>query len=136
MPTSKIVYLGNLRNDVVHLQSGTIIQTDAPSDNLGKGERFSPTDLTATSLGVCITTTLAIGANGRNWEIISMEAEVTKIMSSEPPRRISEIIVDLRLNLPDLNDEKRRLVEKVAHSCPVALSLHPDVKQTVNITYL
>ncbi|QJW88470.1 OsmC family protein [Spirosoma taeanense] len=136
MATIHIDYLGELRTDCVHLQSGTHITTDAPTDNQGRGEAFSPTDLVVNALGSCIITTMAIMARREGIELRGSALDVTKIMTSQPPRRIARIEVDLVLRaetLPD--DETRARLEKIAHTCPVAISLHPDIEQAVQIRW-
>lgn len=136
MATIHIDYLGELRTDCTHLQSGTHINTDAPTDNQGRGEAFSPTDLVANALGSCIITTMAIFARRDGIELKGSELDVTKIMSSQPPRRIARIEIDLTLRaetLPD--DETRARLEQIAHTCPVAISLHPDIEQAVTIRW-
>ncbi|MVM38336.1 OsmC family peroxiredoxin [Spirosoma sp. HMF3257] len=141
MATIHIDYLGELRTDCVHLQSGTHINTDAPTDNQGLGEAFSPTDLVANALGTCIITTMAIFARRDGIDLKGSVLDVTKVMTSKPPRRIARIEINLILRanqegnlfLPD--DETRARLEKIAHTCPVAISLHPDVEQAVNIQW-
>ena len=136
MATIHIEYLGDLRTDCAHLQSGTRINTDAPTDNQGRGEAFSPTDLVANALGTCIITTMAIFARRDSIELKGSSLDVTKIMTSQPPRRIARIEIDLTLQaspLPD--DETRARLEKIAHTCPVAISLHPDLEQAVQIRW-
>lgn len=131
--TATILYNGALRCTTVHLQSGTQIETDAPTDNRGKGERFSPTDLTATSLGLCLITTVGIKALDMGIDIDGSELEVTKHMSKEPPRRIVQIDVVVRFNASGLDEKDRQILENTGNTCPVARSLHPDLVQ--NITY-
>ena len=129
MATIHTTYQGGLRTEATHLQSGTKIITDAPTDNKGKGEAFSPTDLLSESLAGCILTTMGIAADVHGINIDGTEAEVTKIMAANP-RRVAEVVVNLKF--PKSYDEKERnILEHAAHTCPVALSLHPDVKQTV-----
>ncbi|GAB3763661.1 OsmC family protein [Spirosoma pomorum] len=136
MATIHIDYLGDLRTDCTHLQSGTHINTDAPTDNQGRGEAFSPTDLVANALGSCILTTMAIFARRDGIELKGSEMEVTKVMSSQPPRRIARIDIDLTLRAdPMPSDETRANLEKIAHTCPVAISLHPDLEQVVQIKW-
>jgi uncharacterized OsmC-like protein len=126
--TSQIIYKSRLRTSATHLQSGTIIETDAPSDNQGKGERFSPTDLMATALGTCMITTMAIKANTLNIDLDGTRVEVTKIMVSDP-RRIGKLVVHLffptHLNL---DDKTKEILERTARTCPVERSLHPDIQ--------
>ncbi|HEY0298347.1 MAG TPA: OsmC family protein [Arachidicoccus sp.] len=133
--TSEIIYKGELRADCTHLQSGTTIETDAPTDNKGKGARFSPTDLVATALGSCIITTIAIKADDWQIGLSGTKLEVTKIMNAEP-RRIGEIKIDIYFpkNL-NADDKQKTILERIAHTCPVAKSLHPDLIQTINFFY-
>ena len=97
MPTVKTTYLGDLRTNSTHLQSGNQLITDAPTDNMGKGEAFSPTDLLATATGTCILTTMAIVAQRDGIELLNSEAEVTKIMTQTPPRRIARLEINLKM---------------------------------------
>ena len=126
--TSQIIYKGDLRSIATHIQSGTLIETDAPTDNQGKGERFSPTDLVAVALGTCMITTMGIKARTMNIALDNTRIEVTKIMVSDP-RRIGKIIVHLFFP-PELSlDEKtKEILEKTARTCPVERTLHPDVE--------
>ena len=136
MATIHINYLGDLRTDCTHLQSGTHINTDAPTDNQGRGEAFSPTDLVANALGTCIVTTMAIFARRDGIELTGSALDVTKIMTTQPPRRIARIEIDLVLAANPMPDgETRARLEKIAHTCPVALSLHPDAEQVVSIRW-
>lgn len=133
MSTSKVVYKGDIRTESTHLQSGTIILTDGPTDNHGKGEAFSPTDMVANSLATCMLSIMGIKANAMNLDIEGSTAEVTKIMQAEP-RMISEIVV--ALNMQGVNDEKSRIIlERSAMTCPVFLSLHPDIKKTIRFNW-
>ena len=132
MPTVKTSYLGDLRTNSTHLQSGNQLITDAPTDNMGKGEAFSPTDLLATATGTCILTTMAIVAQRDGIELLNSEAEVTKIMTQTPPRRIARLEINLKMKANVvLNDEQIKKLENTAHKCPVSLSLHPDVEQVL-----
>jgi putative redox protein len=131
--TSIVIYEGDLRTVATHLQSGTQIETDAPVDNQGKGERFSPTDLVATALGACMATTMGIKARDMPLDLRDMEISVLKIMKPDP-RRIAG--VRIVFNFPDTLsvDEKQRIIlERTAHTCPVMYSLHPDLE--VNIEF-
>ena len=141
MATIHIDYLGGLRTDCVHLQSGTHINTDAPTDNQGLGEAFSPTDLVANALGTCIITTMAIFAGRESIDLKGSQLEVTKVMTSQLPRRIARIEIDLilrasRSGTPFIPEQavKTRL-EAIAHTCPVAISLHPDIEQEVTLRW-
>lgn len=131
--TSKIVYLGDLRTAATHIQSTTEIETDAPVDNQGKGERFSPTDLVATALGACMMTIMGIKARDKNIDLKGTTIDIVKIMGTEP-RRIVEIQVKLQLpaHLADLSEKDKKILENAALACPVAKSLHPELLQTVH----
>ena len=126
--TSQIIYKGELRTTATHIQSSTVIETDAPTDNQGKGERFSPTDLVAAALGTCMVTTMAIKARTMDIQLDGTRLEVTKIMVNDP-RRIGKIIVHVFFP-PGLNlDEKQKdFLERTARTCPVERTLHPDVE--------
>lgn len=130
----KSEYLGDLRCSAIHGPSGVELFTDAPTDNHGKGAHFSPTDLTATSLGTCMMTTMGIVASRQGVELRGMKAVIRKIMTSEPPRKIARIEVTLTLPLPGDHPD-RALLEKTALGCPVARSLHPDVEQVVEFIW-
>ena len=129
--TSQIIYKGALRTEAQHLQSGTVIETDAPTDNQGKGERFSPTDLLATSLGVCMMTVMGIKARDMNVDLSDTKIDITKIMKAEP-RRVGGIKVQFHFpaNL-QLDDKQRAILERTALTCPVAQSIHPDIELAV-----
>ena len=131
--TSKVVYIGDLRTVATHLQSGNTIETDAPVDNHGKGDRFSPTDLVATALASCILTTIAIKAPSINIE--GAECQIEKIMTANP-RMIGEIVItiDFPKSGPYTDDEKKRL-EDIAVNCPVHKSLSSDCKRTLNFNW-
>jgi uncharacterized OsmC-like protein len=129
--TSKVEYKGDLRALLTHIQSGTTIETDAPTDNHGKGERFSPTDLVATALGSCILTTMAILGNNHGINVDGAECSVEKIMVSNP-RRIGEIRIVLDFtHCNPYSDHDKVMLEHIAHTCPVAASLHPDLVQSL-----
>ena len=129
--TASIVYNGALRCSAVHLQSHSTIESDAPTDNRGKGERFSPTDLTCTSLGLCLITTMAIKATDMQIELAGAEVAVTKYMSQEPPRRIVKIEASVLLPALSLSDKDKMVLEAAGNACPVARSLHPDIEQVI-----
>lgn len=126
--TSKITYLGGLRTTCEHLQSGNTIITDAPTDNHGKGEAYSPTDLVATSLGSCMISIMAIKSKDLDVDLVNSTIEITKIMQVEP-RKIAKIIV--ALFLPNTSDKNKIILERAAMTCPVFLSLHPDIEKDV-----
>lgn len=132
--TAATKYLGNLRTSSIHLKSGNSIITDAPTDNNGKGEAFSPTDLMATSLAACMLTIMGIAAQTRGFSIENTEGEVTKIMSTAP-RKVSEIIINFNFPKNNFNEKQKELLRHAANSCPVALSLHPDLKKTVTFNF-
>jgi len=134
METVNTIYLGGLRTKSIHLQSDSLLITDAPKDNYGKGEAFSPTDLLATSLGCCMLSIIGIAAQTHGFNIDSTEVKITKIMASNP-RKIGEIIVELFFPPNNYSEKEKKIIENSIHTCPVALSLHPDVKQTINIHY-
>ncbi len=134
MATIKTVYLGDLRTENEHLQSGTKILTDAPTDNQGKGEAFSPTDLLATALGNCIMTIMGIKARDHGIDIKGTEIEITKIMENNP-RRVAEVVVEFTFPKKNYTEEEKRIVESVAGTSPVPLSLHPDLKQTIKFNW-
>ena len=129
--TSEITYTGELRTEAVHLQSGTTIITDPPVDNHGKGEAFSPTDLTATSLGSCMLTLMGIAAKHHELDITGARATINKIMAADP-RRITKIEVDLYMPAISYSDKDKKILEHAGLTCPVAKSLHPDIDQQVN----
>ena len=131
--TASITYEGNLRCNATHLQSGSSIETDAPTDNQGKGERFSPTDLVCTALGTCMITTMAIKIAGTGIELKGTTINVKKYMLSDP-RRIGKI--DVEVLYPEslvLDDGKWALLKSIGDNCPVMKSIHPDIE--VNAVY-
>jgi len=134
MATSLVKYLGELRTEALHLHSGVKITTDAPLDNQGKAEFFSPTDLAATSLATCGLTIMGIAARTHGFSIDGTEATVTKIMYSNP-RRIGEIHIDYRFPDIEYSDKEKKIIETAGHTCPVALSLHPELKQVINFHF-
>ena len=131
MTTSKVTYQGELRTTAVHLQSSNEIITDAPIDNQGKGEAFSPTDLLATSLASCMLTIIGIKARDMEIDVNGTTAEVTKVMLADP-RRVSEIHVAITFNQA-LEDKTQKIFYNTALTCPVAKSIHPDIIQQVTI---
>ena len=129
MPTSKVTYIGDLRTSSIHLQSGSEIITDAPTDNNGKGEAFSPTDSIANGLASCMFTVMGIKAHEMGVDFSDSTAEVTKIMAAEP-RRISEIHVSFDMNLA-ADEKTKSILERTAMTCPVFYSLHPDIIKVI-----
>ncbi len=132
--TSSITYEGSLRTQAMHLRSGTVIISDAPTDNHGKGEAFSPTDLTATSLASCMLTIMGIKADNSDYSIDGTKAEVKKIMVSNP-RRIGAIEVKITFPANNYTDKTKKILEHAALNCPVALSLSENIEQRVNFVY-
>ena len=129
--TSKVVYSGELRTVATHLRSGSVVETDAPLDNNGKGERFSPTDLVATALASCMCTIMGIAARTHGINIDDTECEIEKIMAANP-RRIGEIKVNVHFpKTQTYTDKEKKILEHAALTCPVFESLHPDCKKTV-----
>ena len=129
MTTSKVTYQGDLRTTAIHLQSNNEIITDAPVDNHGKGEAFSPTDLLATSLASCMLTIIGIKAADMGVDITGTTAEVTKVMAADP-RRVSEVHVIITFS-QELDEKTLTIFYKTALTCPVANSLHPDITQNL-----
>ena len=135
MNTATARYAGQLRTEATHVASGKVIHTDAPTDNHGRGEAFSPTDLVSTALGSCMMTIMGIVAERHQWDLVDSTFAVVKHMSAELPRRIAQ--VDLLISLPAaLAPADRAVLERAALTCPVALSLHPDIKQNVAFEYV
>ena len=130
MATIETTYLGDLRTEATHLQSGTKIITDAPTDNQGKGEAFSPTDLLAESLASCMLTTMAIAARTHGINMDGTDCEVTKVMAPNP-RRVAEVVINLKFP-QEYDDKQKKILEVLHYGCPVAVSLHPDLKKTVD----
>jgi uncharacterized OsmC-like protein len=131
--TSKVTYLGDLRTSSIHLQSGTTILSDAPKDNHGKGEAFSPTDFVANALGSCMVSIMAIKSKDLAIDLINSTVEVTKIMQAEP-RKISKIIIVINIPI-SVNKKNKTILERAAMHCPVLLSLHPDIEKEVTFNW-
>ena len=132
MATSRTIYLGELRTENEHIRSGQKLITDAPVDNQGKA--FSPTDLVATALSDCMMTIMGIKARDKGIDLTGTIIETTKLMSLEP-RRIGEIIVEFTFPKNDFSEKDKAILETVSKTCPVALTLHPGVKQTVKFNW-
>jgi len=135
MVKMKIVYEGQLRCTLTHEQSGSVISTDAPKDNHGRGEAFSPTDLVAAALGSCMLTVMGIMAAKHNIDLQGTSVDVSKEMVATPLRRIGTIGVVFHM-APGIPQDKRSMLEAAAHSCPVHKSLHPDVNTPIQFIYL
>jgi len=133
--TASIMYKGELRCECTHLQSGTIIETDAPTDNRGKGERFSPTDTVCVALATCIITTMGIRAADMQINLAGTKLGVTKFMLSEP-RRIGKITVNLELPGSGVEEKDRVILQKIGDNCPVMKSLHPDLEVITTYSWL
>ena len=133
MPTVTAKYLGNLRVQCTHERSGTAIITDAPVDNKGKGEAFSPTDLVASGLGACAMTIMAMTAEAHHINVEGMRMDIEKIMSANP-RRIGEIVVRF-VFAHACSEKEQTLLRRAADTCPVKLTLHPDVKQVFEFVF-
>ena len=132
--TATIRYEGNLRCNATHLQSGTQIETDAPTDNRGQGERFSPTDMVCTALATCMATNMAIKATDMNIELYGLSVDVQKYMENNP-RRISKIDVKVTFTPSLVLAEKDKIIlQRAGDNCPVVKSLHPDI--ILNIVYV
>ena len=131
MKTSEVIYVGELRTEATHLRSGTVILTDAPVDNHGKGEAFSPTDLVATALGSCMVSIMGILADKHDIDIVDTKIEIVKQMASDP-RRFCAVDVDLYMPNKTYSDKEKSMLEHSARTCPVAKSLHPDIQQNIS----
>lgn len=127
--TSKVTYLGDLRTSSVHLQSGTEILSDAPKDNHGKGEAFSPTDLLANALGSCMISIMAIKSRDLDLDLTGSTIDVTKIMQAEP-RKIAKIEIVMNMSIA-VDEKNKTILERVAMNCPVLLSLNPDIEKDI-----
>ena len=131
MSTATIKYIGDLRTEARHNESGTVIYTDAPKDNHGKGEAFSPTDLLATSLASCMISIMGIVARTHSIDLGTIEAEMNKIMFADP-RRVGRIEIKIRfLNGPRFDEKTRQILVRAGMTCPVFLSLHPDMEKEI-----
>ncbi len=135
MITSTVKYPGELRTEAVHVKSGTTIITDAPTDNHGKGESFSPTDLVATALASCMISIMGIVSMKENiTKADGATAEITKVMYSDP-RRIGEIHITVTMPKLNYSEKEKKMYEHAAFTCPVAKSLHPDIKQVITFIW-
>jgi putative redox protein len=134
MVTFTITYQGDLRCRVVHDPSGTTLISDAPLDNQGRGESFSPTDLVASGLGCCMTTIMGIVARRESIKLEGAQVRVEKHMTPSPPRKIARLVVAFTMPAGLAADQRVKL-ERAAHTCPVALSLHPDIAVAATFSY-
>lgn len=135
MATVQTKYVGGLRTESVHAQSGSVLLTDAPIDNHGRGEAFSPTDLLATAYGACVLTIMGIAAQTHGFSIDGATVQTTKVMGTDP-RRVVELISEFTLPHNNYSAKEKKIIELTAKECPVHNSLHPDLKKTVTFTYL
>ena len=131
--TSTVVYNGDLRTTCTHLKSGNYFETDAPTDNNGKGERFSPTDLLATSLATCMVTVMGIKAKTMGFDLNDVKIEVLKIMKADP-RRVSGIELTFHIpdTLKDIDEKTKTILKNTGNTCPVQFSIHPDIEVMVD----
>ncbi len=134
MPTSQVSHLGNLRTQALHTASGTKISTDAPVDNHGKGELFSPTDLLATSLAACMITLMGIKSNDNGFELKQIESDVHKKMGTNP-RRVRKIQIDFRFPESRYSEIEKTILKKAALECPVAMSLNQEITQEITFKF-
>lgn len=134
MATIKTAYLGNLRTESIHLQSGSKLVTDAPTDNGGKGEAFSPTDLLATAYGACVLSIMGMAAKTHGFSIEGATVETTKVMGNNP-RRVVELISEFTLPHDSYSPKERKIIELTAKECPVFNSLHTDLKKSLSFVY-
>jgi len=135
METTHTIYLGELRTEATHVRSGVKLITDAPPDNQGKGASFSPSDLLATALGSCMLTIMGIAARTHGINIDGTKISITKIMAANP-RRVSEVHISFEMPAINYTDKEKSILELAARTCPVALSVHPDIKQLLRFNYL
>lgn len=134
METIRTTYTGGLRTEAVHVQSGKKIITDAPLDNQGRAEYFSPTDMVAAALASCAMTIIGISARDNGFSVDGATASITKIMASDP-RRISEVQIRYDYSMLTLTEEQKEIIKDKTKNCPVCLSLHPDLKRDIKIKF-
>jgi putative redox protein len=135
MSSITITYSGDLHCEAKHESSGSVIQTDAPKDNHGKGEAFSPTDLLVASYATCVLSIMAISARHSNVDMTGATATIEKTMSKDMPRRIA--VLALTISIPvQASPKARQELEKAAYNCPVHHSLHPDIEKTITFDWV
>jgi putative redox protein len=134
MFTAKIKYLGDLRTEATHVSSGKTFITDAPLDNHGKGEAFSPSDTVSAALGSCMLTLMGIAGNTHGIDISGTEMDIKKHMASDP-RRIIKIDVIITFHNKNYTDKEKAILERAARTCPVAMSLNPEIEQAVEFRW-
>ncbi len=131
----KVQYNGDLRCTATHIKSGNQVITDAPTDNNGKGEAFSPTDLLCTSLSTCMMTLMGIAANSKEIQLGQIDADIEKIMGSDP-RRVSGINIQFRIQSLGYTDREKDILKNAALTCPVAKSIHPDIALGIDFQFV
>lgn len=137
MATAQIEYISQLRTECTHIKSGKTFITDAPTDNKGKGNAFSPTDTAATALASCMLTIMGIYAIEKDFDLNGSKAIITKHMSAEKPRKIIKIDIDMTVSATKTLSEKEKIsIERAAKTCPVALSLHPEIEQNLKLSFV
>jgi uncharacterized OsmC-like protein len=137
MATAQIEYISQLRTECTHIKSGKTFITDAPTDNKGKGNAFSPTDTAATALASCMLTIMGIYAIEKDFDLNGSKAIITKHMSAEKPRKIIKIDIDMTVSATKTLNKKEKLsIERAAKTCPVALSLHPEIEQNLKLSFV
>ncbi len=134
METSRVLYTGDLRTEATHVKSGQSFITDAPLDNQGRGEAFSPTDLLATSLGACAITVVGIAARTHGFNVDGTSIKITKIMASDP-RRVGEVIVEMDFPAVKYTEKEKAIIRHTINTCPVGQSLNPELKQTFILNF-
>lgn len=134
MATVKMTALGGLRTKSTHIKSGNELITDAPIDNKGKGEYFSPTDILSTSLAACMMTIMDIAGQEHGFSVEGTAVDITKIMSDKP-RKVAEIIVEINFPKNNYSDKAKKIIEYTTKNCPVAISLHPEIKQNIILNF-
>ncbi len=134
METARTIYKGDLRTEITHLRSGSVIVTDAPVDNKGKGEKFSPTDMVASALGSCIFTIMGIAAREHGFSIDGSSCKITKIMT-DAPRKIGEIVIEFDFTANEYTAKQKKILDYCVKTCPVSLSLHESIKQNVTLLF-
>jgi putative redox protein len=134
METIRTVYTGELRTEATHVKSGVRVITDAPADNQGKGESFSPSDMLAAALGSCMLTIMGIAARTHTINIDGTKIRVTKVMAANP-RRVSEVHVEFDMPPNNYTEKEKAILDHAARTCPVALSIHPDIKQLIQFNF-
>lgn len=134
METVRTNYLGDLRTEATHVRSGNSLITDAPVDNRGKGEYFSPTDLVAAALGSCMMTIMGISSVEHGFSMEGVNCKITKVMADNP-RRVGEVVIEMDFTMNDYTEKQKKIIDLCARTCPVAQTLHPSVVQNVKLIF-